>query len=214
MKEEEPLLQYDASRETLRRRAAQQRKRMITMGPVALAFVIVAIYKSRAPDLWATGILIALIIVGVILRKAYVRQKNLEPGVLWRGSAGIELEDFHASRYLQGYAPSAGASLVLRTNVAFGFLTLGEDYVAWEPDRTTRKVGAREWRLPTSLLTAAESGEIPGLPSLTRLLRKVNEGLTLWFEDGSSVSFLVVWGTGLDRALEQLGLPGRATPKP
>ena len=184
---------------------------MLTVGPIAVVVVASAVSKGGGWGLVTAGLTIAGVIVGVMLYKAYTRQKNLPPGALWRGNAGIELEDFRASPALGAYAPdSLGADFVLRTNVAFGFLTLEEDWIAWEHDRTTRKVGARDWRIPRSRVVAAELGELPGLPSLTRFLRKVNEGLTLWFDDGSSVTFLVVWAMGIDTALERMGLPGRA----
>lgn len=209
-RENEPARPYAVSEETMKSRAAQHRRRLLAGGPLAIGLVVVAVSKGGGWDLWIVGILIALVIVGVMLNKAFNRQKNLPPGVLWRGNAGMELDDFRASPSLGAYAPdSAGAAFLLRTNIAFGFLTLGEDWIAWEPDRTTRKVGAREWRIPRSTVVAAEMGELPGLPSLTRFLKKVNEGLTLWFEDGTSVSFVVTWATGMDTALARMGIPGR-----
>ncbi len=60
-----------------------------------------------------------------------------------------------------------------------------------------------------SEVVGAEVGAIPGAPSMGAL-KKVNQGLRLHLNDGSSISFVLMMPRGLDEALARVGIAPRS----
>jgi len=56
-----------------------------------------------------------------------------------------------------------------------------------------------------SEVVGAEVGAIPGAPSMGAL-KKVNQGLRLHLNDGSSISFVLMMPRGLDEVLARVGI--------
>ncbi len=202
---------YEATSETQSRWGGAQRTRALILIPFAAILLLRAMRGDSSAAPMIIGIAIALGIVAFVVLRGRGRTTDLPAGAEWRGSASAQIDDLKASPRLSEFAPAGGlrGAMTGGVGLANGTLTITRSDVSWEPARSAKSAKARGWSLPLSEVVGAEIGAIPGAPSIGAL-KKVNQGLRLHLNDGSSISFVLMMPRGLDEALARVGIAPRS----